>query len=140
MVRFASLTRMLVALFLCRVQLFILLCALVLLSPCAVLSSQLRLLRRIASWIWGNNYIHPNLSGRYVSLYRASAQGCCYVVLHTILRPAAFRCSARGLVLRSLHPLYIHLQAKPGCKWGVWGEGGEASGSPHSYTAKPHLW
>ena len=29
---------------------------------------------------------------------------------------------------------------KEGGKWGVWGEGGEASGSPHSFTAKMDLW
>ena len=27
-----------------------------------------------------------------------------------------------------------------GCKWGVWGEGSEAAGSPHSFTAKILLW
>ena len=27
-----------------------------------------------------------------------------------------------------------------GGKWGVWGEGGEASGSPHNCSAKLHFW
>ena len=63
----------------------------------------------------------------------------CYVICaHSALQASFARaispiCTHRSLI-RYAHSLTPNL--KVGCKWGVWGEGGEASGSPHSCSAK----
>ena len=58
-----------------------------------------------------------------------------------LLRYAAQYCRGTGPAgLCAPRPLLPTPILKDGGKWGVWGEGGVASGSPHNYSARLDLW
>ena len=60
----------------------------------------------------------------------------CRVPTLYLLRKIIFRANALQMCICNVHSLRSLTSPKGGCKWGVWGEGGEASGSPHSFTAR----